>query len=473
MYAGGHFTLLLPNNAEAAQVVDDVRRDIHRWVLENYFGELSFSLAPLAISRDQLKDDFADVSSRLHQRLQREKQSGLTPLKKDGKWAPEAWLRNTGITSEETICPACRIRPADPAKRDGDDALCGICFSEREIGRQLPKSSFMQYYLESRPDSQLPLAQFELVPNESGADRHADIVLDFRGSETQSTGKPFFTVLRNHYVPREEDGKVMEFESIALHAEGTPYLGYLKADIDNLGFIFARGLQAADGHRGRASISRIATLSRTLEYFFSGYLRHLLETEFPTVYTVYSGGDDMLFVGPWDTMFHLARRLREEFDRYACGNSSWGLSCGIAIEKPRTPIYYSLQTADSLLERSKEHQGKNAITALGLTLPWKDYNRALEQADMVAGWEDSGTIKSSQLRRLFNYGEVLQEFRQTGNTNHLWVVPQLIYDLTRNWGNRSPEEREAKQWAHQFTNPEHPDIGLLKFISQYAIYKCR
>lgn len=473
MHAGGHFTLLLPNNAQATQAITNVRERTHKWIHERRFGEMSFALASATVTRAQLKQDFAQVSAQLQDHLQDQKLSGLESLRNTDGWATQSWLLEPSIRDHETQCPACRRRPIETNAMDGEVNLCSVCFSERSTGRKLVRSFFLQYYLGDQPDADLPMARLDLAADVSRTDRHADIVLDFRGSDASAPGKPLVSKLRNHYVPRNDDGSVMEFEDMALQSQGTPHLGYLKADVDNLGFIFARGIRAAGDGQARASISRIATLSRTLEYFFSGYMYYLLENEFPHVYTVFSGGDDLLLVGPWDMIFRLADRLHDQFARYACDNTCWGVSCSIVVEKPRTPVALALEAADRLLERSKNYPGKNAITALDLTMPWSDYKRALAQADQVSEWVRNGIVQASQLRRLLQYGEELEAFQRTGNTTLLRVVPQMIYDLKRNWPDKTPEQNEAKRWACQFTNPEHTDLRLLRFISQFAIYKCR
>ena len=55
----------------------------------------------------------------------------------------------------------------------------------------------------------------------------------------------------------------------------------LKGDVDDLGAIFQRGLQAP-------SLSRMAALSRQMNAFFSVHLPYLCRTEFRDTYTVFA-----------------------------------------------------------------------------------------------------------------------------------------------------------------------------------------
>ena len=84
---------------------------------------------------------------------------------------------------------------------------------------------------------------------------------------------------------------------------------------DRLGMIFSEGLTDND-----YSIGRIFTLSRMMEGFFSGFLQNLLENKFTDIYTEYAGGDDLLLIGPWQSIMVLAQKLRENFKSYTCDN---------------------------------------------------------------------------------------------------------------------------------------------------------
>ena len=54
---------------------------------------------------------------------------------------------------------------------------------------------------------------------------------------------------------------------------GVAALGILKADVDELGSLMAWGLPQQS-----LTLSRLATLSRQLDFFFSLHLPHLLKT---------------------------------------------------------------------------------------------------------------------------------------------------------------------------------------------------
>ncbi|RME18751.1 MAG: type III-A CRISPR-associated protein Cas10/Csm1, partial [Candidatus Zixiibacteriota bacterium] len=392
----------------------------------------------------------------------------LTALKTATGWNTEAWKRPQTISGDDDICESCKRRPAMETPQEDNIPLCRQCRDDRALGRSLVKRDFVVTSLQQDLRYPLPTGSIDLTARITEAERSAHLVLNMTDHIPERNDVPCVTLPRNTCVPLKDNDSVQEFEDIAAQADGAPYLAYLKMDIDNLGFIFSHGLKA-----GGVNISRLSTLSRLVDYFFAGYLRSLLEKEFPATYTVFSGGDDLFLIGPWNSVFDLALRIRQDFRRFTCDNPAWGLSAGIALSKPKTPLTHGRAAVEQRLAAAKEVPGKDRVTSLGVTLPWPEFEQALTQAKQLAAWTEQGIIGASQLRRLYHYGQILQRFQQTGNTGLLTVIPQMIYDFTRNWQDKSEDQRRAKQWAHAFTNPEHPQIHLLGFMTQYAIYKNR
>ena len=115
------------------------------------------------------------------------------------------------------------------------------------------------------------------------------------------------------YIPK---GKT--FEDIAKGATGVKNLGILKADVDNLGLIFSNGFKF---NETKVSVSRISNLSKMLDTFFSKFIESSIEhkslkqgslgMEIDTsdFYVVYSGGDDLMIVAPWDKLILFSQFL--------------------------------------------------------------------------------------------------------------------------------------------------------------------
>src|SRR5262249_26446262 len=163
-----------------------------------------------------------------------------------------------------------------------------------------------------------------------------------------------FRYVANH-VPRDDQGAPRDFGDIA----GKGLLGVLKADVDYLGQIFQEGLRRDAPAVGLDTVSRLASLSRQLDWFFSGWLGWLLSTKYEDCYTVYSGGDDLLLVGPRRRILALAQEIRESFAAYT-KHPDMTLSAGLAVVKPRWPLAHTVALADEALEQAKT-SGRNRL----------------------------------------------------------------------------------------------------------------
>ncbi len=155
---------------------------------------------------------------------------------------------------------------------------------------------------------------------------------------------------------------------------GIQAIGILKADVDQLGLLMACGLGEKE-----FTISRLATLSRQLHFFFAVYLPHLLKANerFKDVYTVFAGGDDLFLIGPWSCMIDLAAWLCSRFADYTCQNEQIHFSAGISIQKPNIPLNKLAKDAEEALEKARAGTRKggtrNCINLFGETANWDDF----------------------------------------------------------------------------------------------------
>lgn len=177
------------------------------------------------------------------------------------------------------------------------------------------------------------------------------------------------------------------FAQLAKFETGTEKIGVLKMDIDNLGMIFKDGLKHA-----KPTIGRIAFLSRTLKWFFEGYMNHLLnESEFKTkIYVIFSGGDDFFLVGAWNAVFEFAVKVREEFRRFVAQHPGITLSAALIVIDETFPIKQIANLAEERLEEAKHRKDirtklriKNAISVFDTVLSWEDFYRAKELKDKI------------------------------------------------------------------------------------------
>ena len=164
--------------------------------------------------------------------------------------------------------------------------------------------------------------------------------------------------------------------------------------MDHLGLAMSEGLSDDRPNGQRPTITRVAALSSILDVFFSGHLNRICDEQFAEwlaeqralpaearnvlsekvdglFYVMYSGGDDLFIVGPWDQVLKLAQRLHDEFAAFTDHNPNLTLSAGMAQVKPRYPTQKFAELADEAEKASKD-AGRNRMTAYGQTVSWDD-----------------------------------------------------------------------------------------------------
>jgi len=169
-------------------------------------------------------------------------------------------------------------------------------------------------------------------------------------------------------------GDIKQFDDLA---QGTNLnrLGILRMDVDNLGKIFALGFK-----KEMRTFSRLTTLSRSLDWFFTGYLNTIWKEFEDDTIIIYSGGDDLFIVGRWDKTVQFAEKIKDDFKKWTCENPGLTLSGGVAIVTGKFPILKAATMAGEYEEEAKGHSiskedciniSKNAFTLFGEPLNWE------------------------------------------------------------------------------------------------------
>lgn len=479
--AGGKFQLLLPNTEATLKVLNETRAYLDDWTMKNFNGDIHLALAwePFAGGGFQ---EFNKVMERVLHKLDEEKRRPFrTVLQRSDGWRSDKFVLPYPISSEgEEICDFCNKKGGKKRTiKEEEVHVCDNCGADYNMGAQLPKEKYIAFYLDDKGQRILPYGSFSLTDSLKGLGK-SFLVVDMDGDAEGDEYLPLYARRVCRHVPRDADGDTMLFEDIVKHAKGRQALGYLKADVDNLGTIFRKGFEQG-GHK--VSISRVASLSRMLDLFFSSHLENLLkEHDFNKIYMVYSGGDDLLCLGPWDMVFDFAKKLREDFKSYTAENPSWSLSAGVVITHSKMPVDNAVKFAEEKLESSKKEHNKDSITALGCSMGWETFPDVLSKSKMVLNWIEEEVINVSKVQRLLRYGRMFKAFLDTGDTYNLRFVPLLAYDIRRNWRGDKDEEEEKKDgekakavaFANNLKNIiKNPDLDNLEFITQYALYGVR
>lgn len=450
--AAGKFTILAHNTDKAKQAIKTVEDTINNWLIRNFFGQASMGFSIVsASSNDFVSGRFANLWESLSKETNKKKFSKFDLSTHGG--CVKNYLDS--FDNELGICPFCAKRPADNDSHIKDTPACRICRDHAYIGENLVKErriaiTTINADLEGRKLLEPVLGNYQLsfkvsgklnqLSHEGSLLKYWDIGITDKGNVAKDITAKFI----NGYVPKYEDEEITEeaierilagrksdkakeelFDSMeagipktfayiakmALNEDkkskfkGIEALGILKADVDNLGMIFACGIR-----EDRFTLSRLATMSRQLNNYFSVFIPYILKTEerFKNIYTIFSGGDDLFLIGPWNRIIEFAGFLNESFKKYVCKNEQVTISAGIALHKPNDPVLTLAETSEHALSASKSN-GRNSITVFGATAKWAEFSELESVKGKIQAWLDSEMINNAMIFRLNEFIEMKRQ----------------------------------------------------------------
>lgn len=407
---GGQFYALVPPGREAE--LNAFEQEVNEWLLNRFDGDIFF-VQGTATATDS-NTSFPALFRRA---------ANATDESKLRKGAGVLGELDSAILSEpQEPCNACG------GERVVGEARCVNCRIQEEIGQRLPRTEYIRLDHELRPDADfsIPLEEGGLswTLQEQADGAAADAVFRLNGTDLPKTptGVTSGFLFTGAEVPAGgEVDRVWSFAELQQLGKGSADLMHVtKLDIDSLGEAIGSGMAGGP--------ARLAALSRGLEVFFSGYVNRLAEARsfyygadacencreilesgrsrtidhtpydsgvlaatyyrvdpdeaaelhehcverIPSTYIAFSGGDDMLFVGPWDEAVEFAQSARSAFAEYAGGTLS--LSGGFYLTRPKYPIGRAAEHAEERLELAKsfvhDDQAKNAAHLFGETRGW-------------------------------------------------------------------------------------------------------
>ncbi len=422
---GGRFYLLIASRYESD--LNRIRLEINKNLLEKYNGEIYLALGWCELNgKDFEGKNFPEKWKKTAQKANEDKRRKFAGLDYGKIFSPY------GTGGEIKTCQICKKEENELITvRHGEDEveLCKDCEEAERLGRELSKAEYLaEVYDEQRRfpdgfDTPIPKTRYYLLEKLSEAAKiAAEEVVIYRLNDTDFLPEKYNAA--SHAFGFKFAGgagyeSTLMFDDLTQKSSGLKRLGILRMDVDNLGQIFTKGLGK------KASVSRVAGLSRQLSMFFGGYLNVICQKNdyLKKTLIIYSGGDDLFIVGAWDKIIELAPEIREEFREFACRNPSMTLSGGIAMAREKYPIYRSADHAGDAEEKAKdfkrevggEQKEKDALTFLNKPLGWDDLEVCRE-------------IKNT-LHKCLNEGKNGRKL-PTGILNRLTEI-YLLYDKNR------------------------------------------
>jgi CRISPR-associated protein Csm1 len=327
-----------------------------------------------------------------------------------------------------------------------------------------------------------------LVFGEDSSSASFDVAGLFASMTPTAKGHPYVRELARlaRHIPTDLSGQAIEFVELAGRARGAPMLGVLKADGDSLGQAIGRCLE------GAGNLEPLRTLSRRLEDFFGQVLDGQMRSDprWSNLYTVFSGGDDVFLVGPWDIAVDFASHLQRLFKRQF-EQDKLTISAGVALIKPRFPIRLAARQAEDLLHRAKTEEAprtdapKDQCSALGQIWKWRDHEAIVGAGRQLADWVDGGAIRRGWLHTLLELA-LLRRGAQPGRDPGMppvMATSRLAYHVGRNWprpDDRDPSKGAARRWIDgiatefdRFQATSDVDTIYLPTIVRYAMLATR
>lgn len=485
---GGHAYFLLPNTANVQQYLREFFAALNEWFIAKYRTDLYLASAWVECSAHDLANEGEDKNRypNLYRTLSR-KLSEAKATRYDA--ATLKALNERGLEDATRECSECHRSdvPVVASRFENGGSQCPLCAALGAISRLLPQAEVFLitedeaenalelpfgYYLSTATCEQYlrEKPQIRRIYTKNRWDMGVDYATHiWMGDYTANTGSDF-SYFKTNAATLEQD-------------LGIERLGVLRADVDNLGEVFASGIPS-----DKISISRTATLSRQLSYFFKFRINQILaagtapapalrertivESENPyQAQIIYSGGDDLFLVGNWSDIIEAAAAIRQGFLEFT-GNKTLTLSAGIGMFEATYPIARMAAATGDLEDVAKLYRAsdgktvKNAVTLWteDCVYSWDDFTEGVlplveEVARMFADCEKGKAFLYRLIALLRTYDEVSS-------------IPRLAYLLARSFEDQGTKGEESSRKLYEWAGDEEKRKQLITAMELYT-YRTR
>lgn len=457
--SGGKFYMLLPNTEKVRDAIAQLRNELEQELFEDWKGQLAMNLdyVPFAYSSkgevlipsNDCPTQIGVLWDALAEKLSGQKNQKFRSGIEQGF---DTMFNPIDFEEEVRVCAVTGIESVDCVKIDdkkNDEDAVWVLRKVREqvkLGNVLKDADYIitykgdgnNEYLNNRSKFNINIFkvssylfdQTELTKDDA----------DFRGITSADVSKVFIVNETKHlsaqlkgqkisygfqfyggnkqalkWVVDDKDNTKGSWENkdfrdlVRVEKNGkfeNTYLGILRMDVDDLGSIFINGLP-----KGQRSFSAYATLSFLLDWFFSGYLNTIRNSDnFKNdVNILYSGGDDVFAVGRWDKLIEFAHEIRKEFGKFV-GRDDISISGGIAMVGEKFPISKAAELAGEAEHNAKQFDGKNAFNLFGQTISWKEYDFVKEWKDKFVKYQEA--MPRSILHKIMAFAELKNDYER-------------------------------------------------------------
>ena len=479
MCSGGKFKIIAQNTIDATKQIEKISLELEKFIFKKFKGEIFIGIDSISISGDEISDNFNETVFTLNSKLYTKKRKKFENIILEN----QIFYDDNYEIEGSTICPVCNKNLYLPEKED----YCSECQTEIKIGGLLPKIEYTIIDFNTKGDIKILDLSMKLIKDLKEIKTEPYVVFQLKDTNFIG-GIP--NVIGNYggHIPIQNN-EVMTFGEIANKSTGVKNLGVLKVDVDNLGYIFTNGFSSkSNDEKAIGSVSRISNLSKLLDNFFAKYIEYLfryesnieymrIEINLKNFYVVYSGGDDLLIVAPWNDLILFSGYLNDEFRRYT-KNNSFSLSAGLLLAKPSTPFYHLSQKVEELEAKSKS-SGKDGITLFDTYIPWDKFKEIIGLGEFFYRNLKDNVYSQSFIYRLLKYTEMAKKYVEDHDVYQLNYISKFNYDMNRNLKEKlqkkynQKELKYVEQWQKLmdyfggFDEKGNLDKEKIQFIAKY------
>lgn len=336
---GGHANLLLANTPDNLRIIDELNEALSEWFMHHFKTDLSVVIGTAACSFNALMnegDTFKDIWRKLGQALSE---------KKSKKYGANQIIYLNQIQNKDTR--ECKECLRSDVELSADDR-CSVCEGMIDISNRLLDNQC--FIISNKGILELPFNRKLNVVDEKTARKYLENeeVFVLYSKQDHSINEHYFTQIwmgDYDYARLQADKQNAGIASYAKRDKGISRLGVLRADVDNLGATFLSGIPDK-----KRNILRTAILSRAMSKFFKKEVNDLLKDR--KISIIYSGGDDLFFIGAWDDIIFASIEIRKAFQIYTLNKLSF--SAGIGIYTDSYPVSRMAYEVGKLEDRAKE-----------------------------------------------------------------------------------------------------------------------
>lgn len=266
-----------------------------------------------------------------------------------------------------------------------------------------------------------------------------------------------------YYAVSNIGGK--NFEEIAKESIGDKKLAVIKMDVDNLGYIFMKGIKV-----DRNTISKNLTLSRMIDYFFTKKVVHICNQDKykKSIYINYSGGDDLVIITPASMSISLVNDIINNFNQFIGYNKNITISAGIEIFNPSSPVRFAILRAENQLEKSKNYQidSKNATSVLNCSVSNERIDQLEKDIDKYVNMLNVNELSTTCLYNIYTAILVSLEHEKEVDAFKRYI-PQIAYTIKRNISNKTQFDMFRKIFVSSSITKE--ELEYYKIVFGYSL----